>query len=86
MILQKEINFDEKFQGSKSNRDTTLEEVPKSLSLMISASGISNTIFLSSDSNELCKKLKLLLQEGQAGNNLNIINKEIVALTDKFLE
>ena len=30
---------------------------------MISASGISNTIFLSSNANELCKGLKLLVKK-----------------------
>ena len=50
------------------------------------ASGISKTIFLSSDPDELCDRLKLLLQEKQAGNNSDIINDEIVAIVDKLLE
>ena len=49
------------------------------------ASGVT-TIFLSSDPNELCDRLKLLLQEKHAGNNSDIINEEIVAITDKLLE
>ena len=53
---------------------------------MVSASGISKTIFLSSDPNELCDRLKLLLQEKHAGNNSDIINEEIVAIIDKLLE
>ena len=53
---------------------------------MVSASGVSKTIFLSSDPNELCDRLKLLLQEKHAGNNSDIINDEIVALIDKLLE
>ena len=52
---------------------------------MVSASGVSKTIFLSSDPNELCDRLKLLLQEKQAGNNSDIINEEIVII-DKLLE
>ena len=50
------------------------------------ASGISKIIFLSSDPDELCNRLKLLLQEKQAGNNSDIINDEIVAIVDKLLE
>ena len=52
----------------------------------IMASGISKTIFLSSDPDELCGRLKLLLQEKQAGNNSNIIDDEDVAINDKLLE
>ena len=50
------------------------------------ASGVSKTIILSSDPNELCDRLKLLLQEKHAGNNSDIINDEIVAIVDKLLE
>ena len=50
------------------------------------ASGIPRTINLSSNPNELCDRLKLLLQEKQAGNNSDIINDEIVAIVDKLLE
>ena len=50
------------------------------------ASAFSNIIFLSSDPDELCNRLRLLLQEVQAGNNSDLINKEIVAIVDKLLE
>ena len=53
---------------------------------MVSASGVSKTIFLSSDPDELCERLKLLLQEKHAENNSDIINQEIVAIVDKLLE
>ena len=53
---------------------------------MLSASGLSKTIFLSSDPNELCDRLKLLFQEKHAVNNSGIINDEIVAIVDKLLE
>ena len=52
----------------------------------ILASGISNTIFLSSNPDELCKRLKLLIQEKRAGNNSVITNEELVAINDKLLE
>ena len=53
---------------------------------MVTASGVSQTMFLSSDSDELCDRIKLLLQEKHAGNNSDIINDEIVAIVDKLLE
>ena len=53
---------------------------------MVSASGISKTKFLSSDPDEICKRLKLLLREKQAENNSDIINQEIVAIVDNILE
>ena len=80
----KEMNFDKSRVGNKSTRDRTLITLLNSPAIM--ASGVSNTIFLSSDPDELCDRLKLLLQEKQAGNNSNIINEEIVAIVDKLLE
>ena len=80
----KEMNFDLKAQGNKSTRDRTLIKLLKSPAIM--ASGVSNTIFLSSDPDEFCDILKLLLQEKQAGNNSDIINQELVATVDKLLE
>ena len=82
----KEMNFDQKAIGKKSTRDKTLIKLLKSPGLMVSASGISKTIFLSSDPDELCDRLKLLLQEKHAGNISNIINEEIVAIVDKLFE
>ena len=79
-----EMHFDLKAQGNKSTRDRTLIKLLKSPA--ITASGVSNRIFLSSDADELCNRSKLLLQEKQAGNNSDIINQEIVAIVDKLLE
>ena len=50
------------------------------------ASGVSNIIILSSDPDELCNRLKLLLQEKQAGNNSDVINEEIIAIADNLIE
>ena len=50
------------------------------------ASGISNIIIQTSDPDELCNRLRLLLQEIQDGNNSDLINKEISAIVDKLLE
>ena len=80
----KEMHFDERRVGNKSTRDRTLINLLNSPAIM--ASGITKTIFLSSDPNELCDRLKLLLQEKQAGNNSDIINEEIVAIFDMLLE
>ena len=82
----KEMHFDLKAQGNKSTRDRTLIKLLKSPGLMVSASGVSKTIFLSSDPDELCDRLKLLLQKKHAGNNSDIINDEIVVIIDKLLE
>ena len=59
----KEKNFDTKALGKKSTRDRTLIKLLKSPGLMVSASSVSKTIFLSSDPDELCDRIKLLLQE-----------------------
>ena len=80
----KEMHFDERRVGNKSTRDRTLINLLNSPAIM--ASGITKTIFLSSDPDELCDRLKLLLQEKHAGNNSDIINEEIVAIVDKLLE
>ena len=82
----KEMHFDLKAVGKKSTRDKTFIKLLKSPGLMVSASGASKTIFLSSDPDELCNRLKLLLQEKHAGNNSDIIKDEIVAIVDKLLE
>ena len=81
----KEMHFDEKHVGNKSTRDRTLKNLLKSPGLMVSASGVSKTIILSSDPEELCNRFKLL-QEKHAGNNSDIINGEIVAIVDKLIE
>ena len=50
------------------------------------ASGISNTIFLPSDPDEFCDRLKLLLQEKHGGINSKLINEENFAVLDESLE
>ena len=59
--FEKEMNFDLKAPGRKSTRDSTLIQLLKSTGLMVSASGISNTIFLSSDSDEFCDRFKKII-------------------------
>ena len=80
----KEMHFDVRAQGNKSTRDRKLIKLLKSPAIM--ASGVSKTIFLSFDPDELCDRLKLLLQEKHGGNNSDLINDEIVAIVDKLLE
>ena len=66
--------FDIKAQGNKSTRDRFLKKLLKSPGLMVSASGVSKTIILSSDPDESCNRIKLILQEKHAGKNSNEIN------------
>ena len=82
----KEMHFDPKASGNKSTRDRKLIKLLNSPSLIVSASGVLKTIFLSSDPDELCNRLKLLLQGKHAGNNSDIINEEIVVILDNLLE
>ena len=82
----KEMHFDPKAFGNKSTRDRKFLKLFKSSDLMASASSVSKTVFLSSDPNELCDRLKLLPLEKQAGNNSDIINDEIVIIVDEILE
>ena len=80
----KEMNYDVKKPGKPSIRHTSMVRLLNKPAIM--ASGISKTIFLSSDADELCDRLKLLLQQIHAGNNSELINQEIVAIVDKLLE
>ena len=79
-----EMNFNIRQKGRKSDRDKSMIKLLKSPAIM--ASGNLETIFLSSDPNELCKRLKLFWQEKHAGNNSDLINDEIVIIIDKLLE
>ena len=80
----KEMNYDTKSTGRPSTRHTSIIKILESPAIMVS--GISKTIFLSSNPDELCERLKLLLQEKNVGNNSEIINEEIVVIVYKFLE
>ena len=71
----KHMHFDIRGVDNKSTQDRTLIKLLKSPGLTALASGVSKTIFLSSDPNELCDKLNLLLLQGkQAGSNSQLIN------------
>ena len=80
----KEMKYKLKNKGRPSIRHNSMIRLLNQPPIM--ASGISKTIILSSDPNELCNRLKLLLQEKHAGNNSDMINDEIVAIVDKLLE
>ena len=80
----KEMNYDIKSRCRPSTRHDSMVRLLDQPAIM--ASGFSKTIILSSDPNELCDRLRLLLQEKQAGNNSDIINQEIGAIVDKLLE
>ena len=80
----KEMNYDIKSPGRPSIRHDSVVKILNSPAIM--ASGVSNIIILSSDPNELCDRLRLLLQEKHAGNNSDLINDEIITIVDKLLE
>ena len=78
------MNYDTKSKGRPSIRHNSIIKILDSPAIM--ASVISKTIFFSSVADELCERLKLLLQENNAGKNSEIINEEIVVIVDKLLE
>ena len=80
----KELNYDVKSTGRPSTRHNSIIRLLEQPAIM--ASGFSKTIILSSDADELCNRLKLLLQEKHAGNNSDLINEEVIAIVDKLLE
>ena len=82
----KQMSFDVKAMGNNSTRNRTLIKLLKSPGLVISASGISNTIFLPSDPDEFCDGLNLLLQEKKAGTKSDFLIEEVIAIIDKLLE
>ena len=53
---------------------------------MFCSSGVAETIFLSSGTDELCNRIKLFLQEKQDGNFSDMINEGIAAIVDYLLE
>ena len=80
----KEMNYDTKSTGRPSIRHSSIIKILESPAIL--ASGISRTIILSSDPNELCDRLRLILQEKHGGKNSNLFDEEIVAIVDKLLE
>ena len=80
----KEMKFDIEPNGRPRDRNKSMIKLLNSASIM--ASGVSNKIFLPSDPDELCDRLKVLLQEKHAGKGLDLINKKIFAILDKLLE
>ena len=78
------MNYDTKSTGRPIIRHSS--NIKRLESPAIMASGISKTIIISSDHNELFDRLKILLQEKNGGNNSNSIDEGIVAKVDKLLE
>ena len=78
------MNYDTKSTGRPSVRHNSMIRLLDQPAIM--ASGISKTIILSSDPNELCNRMKLLLQEKNGCRNSNLTDEEIVAIVDKLLE
>ena len=80
----KEMNYDTKSIGRPSIRHNSVLKKLNSPAIM--ASGVSNILILSSDPDDMCDRLRLLLQQKHEGNNSDLINDEIVAIGDKLLE
>ena len=82
----KKMYFGEITTGIKSTQDRTFIKLLELSSIMVSASGVSKAIFLPTDPNELCERVKLFLNEKQAGNKSELIKEEINALVDNLSE
>ena len=82
----KEMYFDDKTLGNKNGRDKSLIRLLKSPTIMAGSLKESKLRFLSSNPNELCDRLRLLLQEKQAGNSSGILSEEIIAIADKLID
>ena len=80
------MNFDINRIGRKRNRNKSLGKLLKPSAIMAGSLKEPKTRCLSSDPNEVCDRLKLLVQEKQAASNSNIINEELIAITDKLLQ
>ena len=78
------MNFNIRQKGRKSDRDKSMIRLIKSPRII--ASGVSRTIFLLSDGDELCDRLKILIQEKQVGNNSDKFIQKVVAILVKLLE
>ena len=74
----KEMSFVRKTTGKKSTRVRTLIKFFKLPGLMASASGISIIMTLSSDTNELCDRLKLKLQVRKPEIILSFLIKKLL--------
>ena len=73
------MKFNIRQKGRKSNRKESLTNLRKSPAIM--ASGLSTKI-LPENPNEICDKLKFIVQEKKTGKNSDIINEENVAIVD----
>ena len=89
----KEMKFHIKQKRRKINRDKLLINLLKAPAILASdvsssrkKKSFSKTKFLLSDPDELCDRLKLLLQEKQGGKNSDLYNRKIVAIIDKLGE
>ena len=78
-----EKNFDIKNTGRPSTRDKSPIKLLSSPAIMASGN---STMFLTSDLDKFCDRLKILLRIEPARNNSDILNEEIIAIVDNLLE
>ena len=81
--FEKQMKFDGKALGIKSTRDKSDIGLLKSPAIRVSGSSI---MFLPENPNELCDRIKILLQKKQAGNVCNKTDEEILVKRDKLIE
>ena len=79
----REMNYDTKSVGRPSVRHNSIVKIFNSPDIM--DSGLT-TIFLWENPDELCDRLRILIQEKLAGYNSDLISDEIFAIIDKLLE
>ena len=88
-VFVKEMNFDEKYLGNKGNGEKSLIRLSKSPAIMkgsLENKSFSITRWLPPDPNEVPDRLKILLQEKQAGKVSNKFNEVFIAIADKLLQ
>ena len=81
--LVEKMDFDNENAARPSTRDKSFVKLLNSPAIM--ASGLSTT-FLSSDPNELCDRIKLLIQGKMLEKIVHIINEDNVVIVDKLIE
>ena len=82
----KEMYFDVRDLGNKSTRDKSISKMLNAPAIMAGSLKETNTRRLSCDPKKVCDRLKLFLQEKQAGDNSNINNERNVAIADKLIK
>ena len=79
----KEMHFNTRATGKSNRHKNLIKNYYNTRAILASELKI---IFLSGNPNELCERLKLLIQEKRADNDSGMTNQEMVAIIDELLE